>query len=188
MLVSRKTLTLIHLFSSEFPAGNNTATQISNQAIVFCHVAFARSIFLQPLAKGGIERGTLLARRLTGLLDQVLVCAQGDVFHTNIVYTVFVCTKIGVFDSGFGGLTVLKALLEVIPDAEYLYFGDTARLPYGSKSVETVAKYACEAAKFLEQQGAQMLVIACNTATALALDRIEQASSVPVIGGIAPGP
>ena len=58
---------------------------------------------------------------------------------------------IGVFDSGFGGLTVLKALLELIPEADYCYFGDTARLPYGSKSAETVAKYACEAARFLEQ-------------------------------------
>ncbi|PYV84574.1 MAG: glutamate racemase [Acidobacteria bacterium] len=94
---------------------------------------------------------------------------------------------IGVFDSGFGGLTVLKALLEVVPEADYLYFGDTARLPYGSKSVETVARYACEAAKFLEAQGAQMLVIACNTATALALHHIKQASSVPVIGVIEPG-
>ena len=95
--------------------------------------------------------------------------------------------KIGVFDSGFGGLIVLKALLEVLPDAQYLYFGDTARLPYGSKSVETVAKYACEAARFLEQQGAQLLVIACNTATALALDQIRQASSVKVVGVIEPG-
>ena len=77
---------------------------------------------------------------------------------------------IGVFDSGFGGLTVLKALLEVIPGADYLYFGDTARLPYGSKSVETVARYACEAAKFLEQQVSDLLVIACNTATVLALE------------------
>src|SRR6202167_6081861 len=88
---------------------------------------------------------------------------------------------IGVFDSGFGGLTVLKALLKLIPDADYLYFGDTARLPYGSKSVETVAKYAVEAARFLEQKGAQMLVIACNTATALALDQITAAAKAPVV-------
>jgi glutamate racemase len=94
---------------------------------------------------------------------------------------------IGVFDSGFGGLTVLKALLELIPDAEYLYFGDTARLPYGSKSVETVGRYAVEAAHFLEGHGAQMLVIACNTATALALDRITAASHVPVVGVVEPG-
>ncbi len=94
---------------------------------------------------------------------------------------------IGVFDSGFGGLTVLKALLEVIPAADYAYFGDTARLPYGSKSAETVAKYAVEASTFLEKQGAGILVIACNTATALALDTIRRASSVPVVGVIDPG-
>ena len=94
---------------------------------------------------------------------------------------------IGVFDSGFGGLTVLKALLELIPDADYAYFGDTARLPYGSKSAETVARYAVEAAHYLESHGAQMLVIACNTATALALDRITAGAHVPVIGVIEPG-
>src|SRR5438270_904311 len=94
---------------------------------------------------------------------------------------------IGVFDSGFGGLTVLKALLELVPDADYLYFGDTARLPYGSKSVETVGRYAVEAAHYLEAHGAQMLVIACNTATALALDRITAASHVPVVGVVEPG-
>jgi len=96
-------------------------------------------------------------------------------------------TCIGVFDSGFGGLTVLKALLGLIPDADYLYFGDTARLPYGSKSAETVARYAVGAAHYLEQQGAQTLVIACNTATALALNEITHAASVPVVGVIEPG-
>ena len=96
-------------------------------------------------------------------------------------------TCIGVFDSGFGGLTVLKALLRLIPDADYIYFGDTARLPYGSKSAETVARYAVGAAHYLEQQGAQALVIACNTATALAMDKITQAASVPVVGVIEPG-
>ena len=94
---------------------------------------------------------------------------------------------IGVFDSGFGGLTVLKALLELVTHADYLYFGDTARLPYGSKSVETVARYAVEAAHFLEGHGAQMLVIACNTATALALDQITAGAHVPVVGVIDPG-
>jgi glutamate racemase len=94
---------------------------------------------------------------------------------------------IGVFDSGFGGLTVLKALIEVVPGANYLYFGDTARLPYGSKSAETVAKYAVEAAHYLEQQGADLLVIACNTATALALPQITGASRVPVVGVVEPG-
>src|SRR5579871_4243248 len=94
---------------------------------------------------------------------------------------------IGVFDSGFGGLTVLKALLELIPQASYLYFGDTARLPYGSKSVETVARYAVEAAHFLERHGAEILVIACNTATALALDQIIASARVPVVGVVEPG-
>src|SRR5246127_3694636 len=94
---------------------------------------------------------------------------------------------IGVFDSGFGGLPVLKALLELVPDALYAYFGDTARLPYGSKSVETVARYAVEAAHYLESHGAELLVIACNTATALALDRITSAAHVPVIGVVEPG-
>src|SRR5215510_10427297 len=94
---------------------------------------------------------------------------------------------IGVFDSGFGGLTVLKALLEAVPEADYLYFGDTARLPYGSKSVETVAKYACEAARFLEQQGAGLVVIACNTATALALPQIRSTAKVEVLGVVEPG-
>jgi glutamate racemase len=95
--------------------------------------------------------------------------------------------SIGVFDSGFGGLTVLKVLLEVVPEARYLYFGDTARLPYGSKSVSTVAKYAVEACQFLQQHGADMLVIACNTATALAFDQINQAAKVPVVGVVEPG-
>ena len=94
---------------------------------------------------------------------------------------------IGVFDSGFGGLTVLKELVASIPDARYLYFGDTARLPYGSKSAETVARYAVGAVHFLEQHGAELMVIACNTATALALDQITAAAHVPVIGVVQPG-
>ena len=84
---------------------------------------------------------------------------------------------IGVFDSGFGGLTVLRELRKALPAANYLYFGDTAHLPYGAKSVRTVAKYANAAAHFLEQHGIEMLVIACNTATALALDEITAAVS-----------
>ncbi len=95
--------------------------------------------------------------------------------------------KIGVFDSGVGGLTVLRALVERIPDAEYLYFGDTARLPYGSKSAATVAHYAVGAVHYLQDQGAELLVIACNTATALALDEIKAATEIPVIGVVEPG-
>jgi glutamate racemase len=94
---------------------------------------------------------------------------------------------IGVFDSGFGGLTVLRALLPLVPNARYIYLGDTARLPYGSKSHETIARYAVSSAKFLHEQGAELLVIACNTATALAFDDIRRALPIPVIGVVEPG-
>jgi glutamate racemase len=95
---------------------------------------------------------------------------------------------IGVFDSGFGGLTVLAALLEKLPQTRFAFIGDTARLPYGSKSRRTIARYAAESAQFLvREQGAEFLVIACNTASALALDAIQDAVSVPVLGVIEPG-
>lgn len=95
--------------------------------------------------------------------------------------------KIGVFDSGVGGLTVLRQLVRHVPAAQYFYFGDTARLPYGSKSAETVARFAIQAANFLEDRGVDMLVIACNTATALALPAIRDAVKVPVEGVVEPG-
>ncbi len=95
--------------------------------------------------------------------------------------------KIGVFDSGVGGLTVLRALLEQVPGADYLYLGDTARLPYGAKSRETVARYAVSSARFLVEQGAEFLTIACNTASALALGAIREAVAVPVLGVVETG-
>jgi len=94
---------------------------------------------------------------------------------------------IGVFDSGFGGLTVLRELLPLVPASRYIYLGDTARLPYGSKSHETIARYAVSSARYLHEQGADLLVIACNTATALAFDDIRQALPIPVVGVIQPG-
>ena len=95
---------------------------------------------------------------------------------------------IGVFDSGFGGLTVLRALIRRLPEARFAFIGDTARLPYGSKSRRTIARYAAESAQFLvREQGAEFLVIACNTASALALDAIQKAVPVPVLGVIEPG-
>src|SRR6266404_5142632 len=94
---------------------------------------------------------------------------------------------IGVFDSGFGGLTVLRELRKSLPLADFLYFGDTAHLPYCAKSVRTVAKYATSAAHFLEARGIEILVVACNTATALAFDEIRSAVKVPVVGVIEPG-
>jgi glutamate racemase len=96
-------------------------------------------------------------------------------------------TTIGVFDSGFGGLTVLRELLPLIPGARYIYLCDTARLPYGSKSRETIVRYAVSSARFLEERGAQLLVVACNTATALALDELRAALTIPAIGVIGPG-
>ena len=95
---------------------------------------------------------------------------------------------IGVFDSGFGGLTVLRALIRRFPRARFAFIGDTARLPYGSKSRRTIARYAVESTQFLvREQGAEFLVIACNTASALALDAIQAAAPVPVLGVIEPG-
>jgi len=95
---------------------------------------------------------------------------------------------IGVFDSGFGGLTVLRALIQRLPGARFAFLGDTARLPYGSKSRRTIARYAAQSAQFLvREQGAEFLVIACNTASALALDAIQDAVPVPVLGVIDPG-
>jgi len=95
--------------------------------------------------------------------------------------------RIGVFDSGFGGLTVLRALLEHVPEADYVYLGDTARLPYGAKSRETVARYAVSSARFLVAEDAEFLVIACNTASALALDAIRESVAVPVLGVVETG-
>jgi glutamate racemase len=94
---------------------------------------------------------------------------------------------IGVFDSGFGGLTVLRELLPLVGDAHCVYLGDTARLPYGSKSRETIVRYAVSSARFLQQRGAELLVVACNTATALALDELRDALPIPVVGVIDPG-
>jgi glutamate racemase len=95
--------------------------------------------------------------------------------------------RIGVFDSGIGGLTVLRALVERVPAAQFLYFGDTARLPYGCKSAATVSRFAIEAAHFLEARGIDLLVVACNTATALALPAIAANVGVPVQGVVEPG-
>ncbi|HEX9424326.1 MAG TPA: glutamate racemase, partial [Pyrinomonadaceae bacterium] len=94
---------------------------------------------------------------------------------------------IGIFDSGVGGLTVYRALHECLPSEHFVYLGDTARVPYGTKSLATVERYAIENAKFLEAHGIKLLIVACNTASALALPAIREAVSVPVIGVIGPG-
>ncbi|MEK6280318.1 MAG: glutamate racemase [Acidobacteriota bacterium] len=94
---------------------------------------------------------------------------------------------IGIFDSGVGGLTVYRALHERLPSEHFVYLGDTARVPYGTKSLSTVERYAIENAKFLEARGIKLLVVACNTASALALPAIRDAVGVNVIGVIGPG-
>src|SRR5216684_674035 len=94
---------------------------------------------------------------------------------------------IGVFDSGIGGLTVLKALTAALPNEDFIYLGDTARLPYGTKSNEVIIRYSKENTEFLLAKGIKMLVVACNTSSAVALDAIASQTMVPVIGVIEPG-
>lgn len=95
---------------------------------------------------------------------------------------------IGVFDSGVGGLTVLRALRARLPHEDFLYLGDTARLPYGTKSAETVQRYSVQAARALVERGIKCLVIACNTASSVALETLSrELAPVPVIGVIEPG-
>src|SRR3954471_3290545 len=94
---------------------------------------------------------------------------------------------IGIFDSGVGGLTVYRALHERLPDERFVYLGDTARVPYGTRSLATVERYAIENARFLEAHGIKILVVACNTASALALPAIREAVNLDVVGVIGPG-
>lgn len=94
---------------------------------------------------------------------------------------------IGLFDSGVGGLTVLKALRQRMPSEDLLYLGDTARLPYGTKSAETIIRYALKASAGLIERKIKLLVVACNTATSVALEALQSAYDVPVIGVVEPG-
>lgn len=96
-------------------------------------------------------------------------------------------SAIGVFDSGVGGLTVLRELCRQIPGEALVYLGDTARVPYGTKSPQTVLRYAHEAARFLLTQRVKLLVVACNTASAVALDDLAEHYRLPVVGVIEPG-
>ena len=94
---------------------------------------------------------------------------------------------IGIFDSGVGGLTVYRALHERLPNERFVYLGDTARVPYGTKSLATIERYAIENSRFLAARGVKLLVVACNTASALALPAIQKAIKIDVIGMIEPG-
>lgn len=99
----------------------------------------------------------------------------------------FKSLPIGIFDSGVGGLTVYRALHDCLPNEHFIYLGDTARVPYGTKSLATVERYALENSSFLASQGIKLLVVACNTASALALPKIREKIGLDVIGVIGPG-
>jgi glutamate racemase len=94
---------------------------------------------------------------------------------------------IGVFDSGIGGLTVVKQLKQFLPKENIVYFGDTARVPYGTKSNSTVIEYALQDAQFLINKNVKLIVVACNTVSSVALDVLREKFSVPIIGMILPG-
>ena len=94
---------------------------------------------------------------------------------------------IGVFDSGVGGLTVAREIMRNLPNEKIVYFGDTARVPYGSKSKETVLRYSRQIVRFLRTQDVKAIVIACNTASAMALEEIQKEIDIPIIGVIKPG-
>jgi glutamate racemase len=96
-------------------------------------------------------------------------------------------SAIGVFDSGIGGLTVLHQIIEALPRENTVYLGDTARAPYGTKSMETVLRYSYENSDFLVEKGVKLVVVACNTSTAIALHQLKARLAVPVIGVIEPG-
>lgn len=99
-----------------------------------------------------------------------------------------VCNRpIGVFDSGVGGLTVAREIMRQLPNERIVYFGDTARVPYGSKSRETITKYSRQIVRFLQTQEVKAIVVACNSASAYALDVLEQEVDIPIIGVIKPG-
>ncbi len=94
---------------------------------------------------------------------------------------------IGIFDSGVGGLTVYRAIRQAFPEEDLIYFGDTARVPYGPKSPNTVIDYSIQNSRFLLQQGIKILVVACNTSSAVALPALQQLTGIPIIGVIDPG-
>lgn len=94
---------------------------------------------------------------------------------------------IGVFDSGVGGLTVFREMMKQMPNERLIFFGDTARVPYGSKSKETVTQYSRQIIRFLKSQSVKAIVVACNTASALALDEMEKEIDIPIIGVVKPG-
>lgn len=94
---------------------------------------------------------------------------------------------IGIFDSGLGGISVVRALVDLLPHEHLIYFGDTARVPYGSKSKDTVIRFSHQISSFMLEQQVKMIVVACNTASAVALDSLKQSFDIPIVGVIEPG-
>jgi glutamate racemase len=107
--------------------------------------------------------------------------------HSDLGETSVTWQAVGIFDSGVGGLTVLRDIIRVLPQEDTIYFGDTARVPYGTKSPETVTRYAREITAFLVRRDIKLLVVACNTASAVALPTLKRMFPIPVVGVIEPG-
>ncbi|EGV09991.1 Asp/Glu/Hydantoin racemase domain protein [Parvimonas sp. oral taxon 393 str. F0440] len=95
--------------------------------------------------------------------------------------------SIGVFDSGIGGLTVVKELMEILPNEKIVYFGDTARVPYGNRSEDTIKRFSKECIEFLDKKDIKALIIACNTVSAVALDMLKEIFDMYILGVIVPG-
>jgi glutamate racemase len=132
------------------------------------------SDFELRISNGEFEIPNLSTRALNSIRN-----SQFEIRNPNL--------PIGIFDSGVGGLTVYRALHEHLPNERFVYLGDTARVPYGTKSLATVERYAVENSQFLAARGIKILVVACNTASALALPAIRRALNIEVVGVIGPG-
>lgn len=96
-------------------------------------------------------------------------------------------SPIGIFDSGLGGLTVFKEIRKILPNEDLIYFGDTARVPYGNKSKDTILRYSIEISKFLISKGVKIIIVACNTSSSLALEDLQKEEKIPIFGVIKPG-
>ena len=139
-------------------------------------------------AVGSGARASVTLCRLAALSLRILFRRRLRVVSIDSAREVRAQAPVGVFDSGVGGLTVLRALAATLPHEDFIYLGDTARLPYGTKSPESIRRYALQAAALLRERGVKCLVVACNTASAVALDDLaREFAPVPVLGVVEPG-
>jgi glutamate racemase len=132
-----------------------------------------------------MPRGVRIGRNASRLVHGAAADGRRSMHET--AGTAVADRAIGVFDSGIGGLTVLRALVELMPNEDFIYLGDTARTPYGTKSSDVIRRYSRENTEFLLAKGIKMLVVACNTSSAVALDDIARQTTIPVVGVIEPG-